>query len=62
MELRVKSFVARHWCVPAASIGVEVQAVHGGLESAVGRARITQADRRCRIPAHRALAAPGVKR
>ncbi len=43
-------FVARQWCVPEASIGVKVQPLQGGLESAVGRARITHDDRRRLIP------------
>jgi aminoglycoside phosphotransferase (APT) family kinase protein len=50
MDSRVKSFVARQWCVPEASIGVKVQPLPGGLESSVGRARITHRDRRRLVP------------
>ncbi len=50
MESRVKAFVARRWSVPEGAIGVEVQPLQGGLESAVGLARITHGDRRGPLP------------
>ncbi len=41
MTSQLTAFLARRWCVPESSLGVEVQPLYGGLESAVARARIT---------------------
>jgi hypothetical protein len=35
------AFIARHWSVPESHLELEVQPLHGGLESAVARARIS---------------------
>ena len=50
MHSRVAAFIAQRWCVPEASIHVDVQPLDGGLESAVARARITQRHSDCAIP------------
>jgi hypothetical protein len=41
MTSQLTAFLARRWCVPESSLGVEVQPLDGGLESVVARARIT---------------------
>jgi hypothetical protein len=40
MTSQVAAFLARRWCVPESSLNVEVQPLHGGLESVVARARV----------------------
>ena len=50
MHSKVKTFVARAWSVPEASIGIDVHPLQGGLESAVARAWITHAEGDRRIP------------
>jgi hypothetical protein len=50
MDAQVKSFVARQWGVPEHSLSVHVERLQGGLESLVGRARITHADGRGPVP------------
>jgi hypothetical protein len=49
MVSQVTAFVSQRWRVPSELLRVEVQPVHGGLESAVARARIA------RPAAHQAL-------
>jgi aminoglycoside phosphotransferase (APT) family kinase protein len=50
MVSQVAAFVSRRWCVPTQLLGVEVQPIHGGLESAVVRARISPPIGHDRIP------------
>lgn len=44
MVSRVEAFIARRWCAPPGGFRVDVQPLHGGLESAVARARVSAAD------------------
>jgi aminoglycoside phosphotransferase (APT) family kinase protein len=41
MTSALTAFIARRWCVPESVLGLQVQPLSGGLESAVARARIT---------------------
>jgi hypothetical protein len=41
MTSQLTAFLSRRWCVPESSLDVEMQSLHGGLESTVVRARIT---------------------
>jgi aminoglycoside phosphotransferase (APT) family kinase protein len=50
MVSRVTAFVSRQWRVPTELLRVEVQPLHGGLESAVARARISQPEGHRSIP------------
>jgi hypothetical protein len=50
MTSQLTAFLARRWCVPASSLGVEVWPLYGGLESVVARARITPAQGAAGVP------------
>lgn len=50
MDSQVADFISRRWCVPADLCRVEVQLLHGGLESTVARARISRPEGHDRIP------------
>jgi len=50
MHQTITAFVAERWSVAERSLDVEVVPLHGGLESAVARARITHADGHASIP------------
>jgi hypothetical protein len=50
MVSQVTAFISRRWCVPTELLRVDVQALHGGLESAVARARISRPDGHSAIP------------
>ena len=51
MTSQVAAFISRRWSVPRTGFGVELQLLHGGLESRVCRARISRADDQRAIPA-----------
>jgi aminoglycoside phosphotransferase (APT) family kinase protein len=44
------AFIARRWSVPESRLGLAVQLLNGGLESAVARAQITTGEREAGIP------------
>jgi aminoglycoside phosphotransferase (APT) family kinase protein len=50
MVTQVTAFVSRRWRVPTELLRVEVQRLHGGLESAVARARILHPEGDSAIP------------
>jgi aminoglycoside phosphotransferase (APT) family kinase protein len=50
MTSQLTGFIARRWRVPESSLDVEVQSLHGGLESVVARARIASASAASGIP------------
>jgi hypothetical protein len=50
MTSQVAAFISRLWSVPQTEIRVEVELLRGGLESRVGRARISRADDQGAIP------------
>lgn len=50
MVSQVTAFISRRWHVPRELLRVDVQALHGGLESAVARARISRPDGHSAIP------------
>jgi hypothetical protein len=50
MVSNVTAFVSRRWRVPTELLRVELQPLHGGLESAVARARISQPAGRSTVP------------
>ena len=41
MDARIASFVARRWQVPPGAVRLQVEPIHGGLESAVARVCVT---------------------
>lgn len=50
MVSQVTAFISRRWRVPTELLRVDVQALHGGLESAVARARISKPEGHSSIP------------
>ena len=50
MVSQVTAFVSRQWRVPREQLRVDIQPVHGGLESEVSRVRILQPDGHSAIP------------
>jgi hypothetical protein len=50
MALALTAFLARRWSIPESHVDVELLPLHGGLESAVARARITTTCREPGIP------------
>jgi aminoglycoside phosphotransferase (APT) family kinase protein len=50
MTSSVAAFVSKRWRAPAGTFRLRIEPVQGGLESAVSRARIANADRRRPIP------------
>jgi hypothetical protein len=53
MVTQVTAFVSHHWRVPPELLRVDVQKLHGGLESAVARARILHPEGDSAIPSQR---------
>lgn len=52
MTSQVAAFVARRWGVPADAVSVEMNRLHGGLESSVTRATVNRQDRAGGAPGH----------
>jgi aminoglycoside phosphotransferase (APT) family kinase protein len=52
MVSQVAAFISRRWCVPLDCVRVDVEPVHGGLESAAARVRISQPQGDGSIPLH----------
>lgn len=50
MTSRVAAFIARGWCVPETALEVDIALMHGGLESAVSRARVTNRSGTAAVP------------
>lgn len=50
MVAQVAAFVSRRWCAPPGGFRVDLQPLHGGLESAVSRARVSGAEGHTLIP------------
>ena len=50
MVSRIEAFIARRWCAPPGGFRVNVQPLHGGLESAVARVRVSAPDAHALMP------------
>ena len=50
MVSRVAAFISRRWCVPPGVLRVDVQPLHGGLESKVARAQVSGSEGHSSIP------------
>ena len=50
MVSQVAAFISRRWCVPPGGFQVDVQPLHGGLESKVARAQVSGSEGHSSIP------------